>query len=250
MLEDGLTSLSDADLADARSCPDGAWSNNAPIGGVSAPIRRPTKTVMPSNPVASRSITRFIARMNGSDHSPDAALNDAIHAVADCMDRSAFKVLFDHYGPRIKAYLKRSGASNDQAEDLTQEVMVSVWRRAKQFDAGKASLTTWIFTIARNKRIDSLRREHGIHVELSEALHLEEASGLENNGEINQLSRQVAEAVKDLPAEQRDLLKIFYFEEKTHSEIADAIGIPLGTVKSRLRLALGKLRTALGAGQE
>jgi len=172
----------------------------------------------------------FIARMPGNPRETESAetaererIRD-LQLVATTRDRAAFRRLFDHYGPRVKAYLRRLGTDEDTAEDLTQEVFVSIWRRAEQFDPAKASVGTWVFTIDPAPRGDAV-------------------------AELAQMSALVMRAVETLPEEQKKLLKIFYFEEKPHSAIAQELGLPLGTVKSRLRLALAKLRALLGEEQ-
>lgn len=196
---------------------------------------------------------RFYARMaESASERPqaDGAENDRVRdlgLVASMRDRAAFRRLFDHFGPRVKAYLRRLGVDDETAEDLTQEVFVSIWRRAGQFDPAKASVATWVFTIARNKRIDALRRDRPVPGEPDDPeLEIDPAPRSDAIAEQNQLSMRVMRAVETLPEEQKRLLKIFYFEDKPHSVIAQELGLPLGTVKSRLRLALGKLRALLG----
>lgn len=173
-----------------------------------------------------------------------------MQAIAAERDRAAFKRIFDHFAPRVKAYLKRVGASDEVAEDLAQETLLAVWRRASQFDRRKAALSTWVFTIARNKRIDALRKERRPEHDLEDPLRDEiSAPRGDDYVQFSQTQSIIREAVATLPKEQADLLKIFYFEEKTHTAIAEQYNIPLGTVKSRLRLALGKLRGALGGAE-
>jgi RNA polymerase sigma-70 factor (ECF subfamily) len=187
--------------------------------------------------------------MRAGNGPEEADLELAIRAVAERYDREAFQRLFAYYGPRIKAYLRRLGAADDVAEDLTHEVLLTMWRRAAQFDPAKATLSTWVFTIARNKRIDRLRREKRPDVDLDDpALEPEPAPAGDLLVELRQMSHLVVQAMDTLPEEQRRLVRIFYFEDKTHSTIAEELGLPLGTVKSRLRLALGKLRVLLGGG--
>lgn len=179
----------------------------------------------------------------------DLGLEADLLAVATNRDRAAFQRLFAYYAPRIKSYLRRLGAEDGAAEDLTQEVMLSIWRRAHQFDRTRAALSTWIFTIARNKRIDVLRRERRPEFELEEVDLDGDGEGAPRGDQVTearQMQRLVAAAIESLPPEQASLLRIFYFEEKPHSVIAEELGIPLGTVKSRLRLALGKMRSMLG----
>jgi len=196
---------------------------------------------------------RLTGRMAGereagsNEESAERARIRDLALVASARDREAFRRLFDYYGPRVKAYLRRLGVDDDAAEDLTQEVFVSIWRRAAQFDATKASASTWIFAIARNKRIDALRRDRPATAETEELeFEVDPAPRGDAVAELNQMSLRVMRAVETLPEEQKRLLKIFYFEEKPHSAIAAELGLPLGTVKSRLRLALAKLRAMLG----
>ena len=174
-------------------------------------------------------------------------------AVAERRDLEAFRRLFAFYAPRIKAYLRRQGAEDALAEDLTQEAMLSIWRRAHQFDRSRAALSTWVFTIARNKRIDALRRERRPDFDLEDPALVPDddtAPRGDRHTEAEQARRHVMDAVAQLPGEQAALLRIFYFEEKPHSQIAEELGLPLGTVKSRLRLALAKLRVLLNGLKE
>ncbi|WP_240476644.1 sigma-70 family RNA polymerase sigma factor [Geminicoccus roseus] len=170
-----------------------------------------------------------------------------IERVAVRKDRQAFAALFQHFAPRIKAYLRRLGATEPAADDLCQEAMLSVWRRAEQYDRRLASPATWIYTIARNKRIDSLRRDRGTET-MTDDLIESEPDGAPLGEEVvmaNEMRDKIMAAVQTLPPDQAALLKVFYFEEKSHSTIADEMALPLGTVKSRLRLALGKMRSMM-----
>jgi RNA polymerase sigma-70 factor (ECF subfamily) len=198
--------------------------------------------------------SRMMAGMTARTQ-PDAetSLEADVLAIAQGQDRAAFGRLFAFYGPRVKAYLRRLGAEDAMAEDLTQEVMLTVWRRAHQFDRGRAALSTWIYTIARNKRIDGLRRERRPDYDPDDPALVIEGDVTprgDHHAEAEQARREVMRAVEQLPAEQARLLRIFYFEEKPHSVIAEELGLPLGTVKSRLRLALGKLRVLLNGLHE
>jgi RNA polymerase sigma-70 factor (ECF subfamily) len=191
----------------------------------------------------------MIARMIGSSGRAEDGLEADLAAVATQRDRSAFARLFAFYAPRIKTYLRRLGAEDSVAEDLAQEAMLAVWRRAEQFDPRRAALSTWIFTIARNKRIDALRRERRPEFDPEDPLLLEQEETAPRGDalvEASQMHRLVMTAVDQLPQEQAELLRIFYFDEKPHSVIAAELDLPLGTVKSRLRLALAKLRSMLG----
>ena len=187
-------------------------------------------------------------RMSTLDGSQEARLEADIRAVAERGDRVAFARIFAFYGPRVKAYLRRLGAEDAVAEDLTQDVMLALWRRAQQFDRTRAALSTWVYTIARNKRIDALRRERRPEFDPEDPALVgdnESAPRGDHFAETEQARRVVMDAVAKLPPEQAQLLRVFYFDEKPHSVIADELGLPLGTVKSRLRLALSKLRLLL-----
>lgn len=168
-----------------------------------------------------------------------------ITAVRDAQDRAAFAELFAYFGPRVKSFLMKSGASADLAEECTQDVMVTIWRKAHLFDPAKASVSTWIFTIARNRRIDLLRKER--RVEPEELPWGPEADP--NQDDVMALQQEteiLGKAIAALPDKQRDLIEKAYYGELTHSEIAAETGLPLGTIKSRIRLALDRLRHAVG----
>lgn len=182
---------------------------------------------------------------------PDASdaerLNDLLARVARDHDRAAFAELFRHFAPRLKSYLMRLGADPGSAEEVVQEVMVTVWRRAESFDPALASAATWIFTIARNRRIDILRREKRPEIDPDDpALVPDAPEPADRLIQAGQDTRKLREAMRALPAEQAELLRMAYFEDKPHSAIAAESGLPLGTVKSRLRLALARLRKAMG----
>lgn len=190
----------------------------------------------------------MIPCMMSMEGNPEEALEADLLSVARERDRAAFARLFDFYAPRVKAYLRRLGAEDAIAEDLMQEVMLSIWRRADQFDRSRAALSTWVYTIARNKRIDALRRDRRPDLDPDDPALMaesEDASRGDLYAEAAQARRDILRAVEQLPPEQARLLRIFYFEEKPHSVIARELGLPLGTVKSRLRLALSKLRTLM-----
>lgn len=168
-------------------------------------------------------------------------------AVARTQDRTAFAQLFAHFAPRVKSFLVRSGLADAVAEEVTQEVMVAVWRKASCFDPGRAGAATWVFTIARNRRIDRLRRARprkGDHV-----VDPSDEPDMPLSGEAIALTaereEEVRKALDALPSEQAAVVRLSFFVEKPHVEIARELGIPLGTVKSRLRLALNRLRTLL-----
>lgn len=171
--------------------------------------------------------------------------DDLIVRIAREADRAAFAALFRQFAPRLKSYLMHRGCDFAEAEELMQETMIMVWRRAASFDPARASVTTWLFTIARNKRIDALRRQHRPEIDPADpALVPDSAPGAEVPLLAQQRARRLAEALATLPAEQAALIRLAYFDEMAQSEIATETKLPLGTVKSRLRLALVKLRRA------
>ena len=162
-------------------------------------------------------------------------------------DRSAFAALFAHFAPRIKSYLMRAGSDAGQADELTQEVMLLVWRKAARYDPTQANAATWIFAIARNKRIDAFRRTRRPELDLQDpSLIPEPPRPVDQAIDAAEQAERLSAAIKSLPEEQSVLLKQAFFEDKSHSTIAAESGLPLGTVKSRLRLALGRLRMRLG----
>lgn len=170
-----------------------------------------------------------------------------VRAIADRADRDAFRALFDHYAPRVKGFLARQGLDDARAEELAQEVMVVVWRKAASFDPAKASVSTWIFRIARNRRIDVFRRDRTAVLDGEDpSLRPPETPDPQEAADAGQRQGLIARALAQLPAEQQDLIRRAFYDELSHSEIAERTGLALGTVKSRLRLAFAKLRSALG----
>lgn len=181
---------------------------------------------------------------------PDAArLNALVVAVAASRDRAAFQSLFDHFAPRVKGYLMRLGAGSAVAEDLAQEAMLAVWRKAALFDPAKASAATWIFTIARNLRIDAIRRERRPELDPNDpALQPQAGEDADESMDRAKAEDRLRVALAGLPREQSEIIELSFLAEKPHSLIASELGLPLGTVKSRIRLAMARLRMALGDG--
>lgn len=179
----------------------------------------------------------------------DRAQLDAWVEACAKSDRSAFGSLFEFYAPRVKGYLKRLATDDATAEELAQEVMLTVWRKAAQFDSRQASASTWIFRIARNRRIDMARKAARPNLDQDEPL-LQPVELEAPDSAVHSRDREerVREALSGLPADQVHLLKLAFFDGLTHSEIADKEGVPLGTVKSRIRLAFDKLRGQLDPG--
>lgn len=169
-----------------------------------------------------------------------------ITAIAERTDRDAFATLFEHFAPRVKAYLLRLGMANAAAEDLAQEVLLTVWHKAATYDPSQAGASTWIFTIARNKRIDVLRRENRPALDPNDPALVQEPEALADEvvSAADQAER-IRDAIGELPSEQAELVRLAFYHDHAHGAIAEKTGLPLGTVKSRLRLALIKLRRAL-----
>ena len=171
-------------------------------------------------------------------------LAECMRKVAESQDRQAFTVVFEHFAPRVKAYLIKTGANSSAAEECVQEAMVSVWNKAGLFDPRKANVSTWIFTIARNKWIDSIRKQNRPEPdELS--WNFESEPNAEDMLVTEQEGRELAVAIANLPEKQLDLIKRAYYGDLSHREIAQQTGLPLGTIKSRIRLALDRLRHEL-----
>jgi RNA polymerase sigma-70 factor (ECF subfamily) len=204
----------------------------------------PDRAPEPWARVSRSSLFRGSLRVTGSSFPRDAV--QVLQAIAR-RDREAFACAFDYYAPRLKSFMMKSGTSPDRAEELAQETMVTVWRKAALFDPQKASASAWIYTIARNLRIDGLRRDRrGDRL----AVVLDEPPAEEPQPDAILAMTQTAEAMRDavqaLPPDQAEVIKLSFFEDMPHSDIATALGLPLGTVKSRVRLALQRLRTLLG----
>jgi len=167
--------------------------------------------------------------------------SDCILAIAANRDRDRFAELFLHFGPRLKSFFLRLGVAPGQAEDLVQEVMLTVWRKADQYDPARAGAATWIFTVARNLRIDLKRRERD-PASLAELYHGIEEPMPSDVMIAAERGQRVRQAMAELPPEQVEVIRLSFFEDRPHGEIATMLKIPLGTVKSRARLAMARLR--------
>ena len=172
-------------------------------------------------------------------------------AVRDRQDRAAFAALFRHFGPRVKTYLRRFGDDPGRVDEVLQETFAAVWTKARLFDPAKAAASTWIFTIARNQRIDAFRRERRPVFNPEDPAFVPEP---EPDGEriatARERTRYVTEAMAELRPEQQEVLRLSMFGDHSHDEIASQLGLPIGTVKSRIRLAYGHLRSRLEAHSE
>jgi len=185
-------------------------------------------------------------RLNEQAPRDAAQLNALLVDVGRLRDRAAFEALFNHFAPRVKAYLLRLGAHGAQADELAQEALLLLWRKAEQFDPAKASAATWIFTIARNLRIDAVRRERRPEIDPDDPAFVSEPEPQADAGiSRDQEDTRLRAAIARLPAEQAQVLQLSFFADKPHSAIASELGLPLGTVKSRLRLAMRRIRVTL-----
>ncbi len=198
----------------------------------------PRITTIPDHPPAQTPASPALAEADRHAHQ-----ESLMRRVAANQDRAAFAELFEYFAPRIKSYLMKNGARPDQAEELAQETMISVWDRAETYNPDQARLSTWIFTIARNRRIDFLRKfARPMPDPTDPVFEPDQPAAPGKNLEAAQESERIANALKKLPAEQSELLYKSFFEDKTHGDIAAETSLPLGTVKSRIRLALDRLR--------
>jgi RNA polymerase sigma-70 factor (ECF subfamily) len=181
-------------------------------------------------------------------HTPSPADHSAlIEAIARHGDRAAFADLFAYFGPRVKGWMLRAGSNPTAADELAQETMLAVWQKARLFDPAKAGPSTWIFTIARNLRIDALRRErHPSDLMSDPTEQPDDPVQADRILAMSQQETRIRSALSLLPPEQAEVIRKAFFEDKVHAEIERELGIPLGTVKSRLRLAITRLRSALG----
>ena len=172
---------------------------------------------------------------------------ELIRSIATSRERAAFVTLFEFYGPRIKSQAMRFGLSPDAAEDVVQDAMLAVWNRAAQFDEARGCASAWVFTIATNARIDRLRRDRRRTAEVIPEL-VDTATPetfLAQSDEADILSA----AMTGLTPDQRRIVELSFYQDTPHAAIAARLNIPLGTVKSRVRLALKRLRTLLGDDQ-
>lgn len=196
--------------------------------------------VTPSSPEGKKGKKRNVP----ANMEDDLRWVECVTRIRDSRDKAAFAELFRQFAPRVKAFLIKSGSDASMAEECAQDVMATLWNKAHQFDASRASVATWVFTIARNRRIDMLRKQRRPEPdELTWGPEPEPDAA--DVMELQQESNRLATALSELPEKQRVLIQKAYFGDLSHSEIADETGLPLGTIKSRIRLALERLRHAM-----
>lgn len=167
--------------------------------------------------------------------------------LAATRDKKLYAQLFHHFAPRVKAYIIRLGVNGAAAEELTQEVMLSVWRKAHMYHMEKAAASTWIFTLARNQSIDWMRKQKYPEYSLEE---WSETAMEEGQGEQSVTSDRMIKAIETLPEKQAQVIYMSFFEGRSHGDIASRLDIPLGSVKSRIRLAAEKLKLIWGGEYE
>jgi RNA polymerase sigma-70 factor (ECF subfamily) len=176
--------------------------------------------------------------------------SELIVKVATDRDKAAFVELFDHFAPRLKGYLMKQGADGAVAEEIAQDVMVTLWRKAELFDPKKSSASTWLFRVARNRRIDNLRRRKTAELDPEEpSLQPSPLPDVADEMDARLREERVRAALAKLPDEQKEVVRLAFFLGRSHSEISEETGLPLGTVKSRIRLAFGRLRQLIEADE-
>ncbi len=178
---------------------------------------------------------------------PDSAvmMNSLVVAIAQRADREAFATLFAHFAPRVKGFLMRRGTNAGLAEEIAQETMLSVWRKAAHFSPERGTASTWIFTIARNLAVDRMRRDGPPREAGAEPVEEDAIDSAETAMLAAEREQRLRAALTTLSPEQNTILQLSFFQDRPHSEVAATLGIPLGTVKSRIRLAIARLRTLL-----
>ncbi|WP_245281440.1 sigma-70 family RNA polymerase sigma factor [Rhizobium sp. AAP43] len=180
------------------------------------------------------------------DESEQVNFSKLLASVGQERDVQAFETIFKHYSPKVRAYMAKLARDGQAAEELMQETMLAVWNKAEQFDPARGNVSSWIFTIARNLRIDAFRREKRPTFDPTDPAFVpDDVMPADVEYEERQEADRLRRAMETLPPEQYELLKMSFYKEVSHSAIADELGLPMGTVKSRIRLAFAKLRAAL-----
>ena len=200
-----------------------------------APIYGPIRPLMR---VGRRGVGRNVTETKG-----EIDFTALMVAVRDRQDKAAFAALFQHFAPRVKGFLMKSGTEAALAEDCAQDVMAVLWHKAAQYDPARASVATWVFTIARNRRIDIARKARRPEAEALDWGEVEPDQA--DVYAAGQETARLVAAMAGLPEKQRALIQRAFYGELSHSEIAAETGLPLGTIKSRIRLALDRLRQSM-----
>lgn len=194
-------------------------------------------------PAVAYVVNRESHRLQRAD---EAFYQQALERIAQNRDRGAFALLFDKFAPRLKAFMMRKGVPPEQAEDLVQEAMLTVWTKAALYNPERGTVSAWVFTIARNLRIDRIRRDSNMPYAVLEDFDQPSGDAAIDDALANREEQvAVAKALADIPSEQRDVLILSYVEDIPQTEIARRLSVPLGTVKSRMRLAYNRLRKSL-----
>ena len=181
----------------------------------------------------------------GTDQPTPAQLATLLVTVGRARDVAAFETLFRFYAPKIRAFMALKTKDRQTAEELMQETMMAVWSKSGQFDPARGTVSAWVFTVARNIRIDAYRRKLPMFDPQDPAFVADDVPPADKEVEQAQQAVLLGRALSTLPREQQDVLKKAFFEDIPHSAIAQQMNLPLGTVKSRIRLAFAKLRAAL-----
>ena len=166
-------------------------------------------------------------------------LEELIFKITESQDKESFNRIFDYFSPRIMGYLINSGTNRATSEEITQEVLSTVWQKSYQFNQKIANVSTWIFTIARNKRIDRARKNENPNYNLTD---LVDSLYSNNNAQNQELKQDVDVILSELNEDEKKLLKMNFFDGKSHKIISRETNIPLGTIKSRIRSILHKMR--------
>lgn len=178
-----------------------------------------------------------------------ADLAALVEAVARHRDRAAFTALFDHFAPRLNGFLLRQGCDQALAEEIVQDALSTLWRKADLFDPDKSTVSTWLYRVARNRRIDLARRDRSDRIDPEDPiLHPPPQNGPDGLLDAQQREEALRLALESLPDEQLQLVRLAFFDGLSHAQVAQRTGLPLGTVKSRIRLAFSRLRRVLEAG--
>ncbi|MBT8471146.1 MAG: sigma-70 family RNA polymerase sigma factor [Marinicaulis sp.] len=189
---------------------------------------------------------RASATANPASENQSDVWTQEMRAVKEQRDEAAFARLFDHFAPRIKSIVVGAGVPPEMAEEIAQETMITVWRKAEQFDPAKASFSAWVYAISRNKKIDRLRRENKPAPDMEDPAIAPSAPPLADEVIVEaQDAKSLHAALATLPEEQREPILLAFMSGLAHPKVAEKLGVPIGTIKSRIRLGVAKLRTHL-----